>query len=83
MAQPVRYRKKMWKEISCYACGGHGQVSGYTMDGSDFTGAEECDLCNGSGLVFISKGGAIAQYPGGPFIGRLTKQEMTQQILSR
>lgn len=65
-----------WREKQCSGCGGHGQVSGYTADGSDFTGAEECKECNGTGRVFISPKGAIAQWPGGPFVGRLSKAEM-------
>jgi hypothetical protein len=37
-----------WTKIWCWACGGHGLVSAYTADGGDFTGAEECDICDGS-----------------------------------
>lgn len=67
----------LWREIQCYSCGGHGLVSGYTFDGSDFTGAEECDCCGGSGKLSVSEKGAIARWPGGPFVGRCTKEEMT------
>ena len=65
-----------WKKIQCSSCGGHGLVSSYTLDGSDFLGAEECSDCRGAGVVFVSTKGTIAQYPGGPFLGRLTKQEL-------
>lgn len=70
-----------WRKVTCYACGGHGQVPDYGR-GRDFYGPKECERCNGSGDVSISSGGAIAQWPGGPLIGRLTKQEMSQWILT-
>lgn len=69
-----------WQRVSCYECDGHGVVSDYG-NGEDFYGAKECNRCGGVGTVSISNGGAIAQYPGGPLIGRLTKQEMSQRIL--
>jgi hypothetical protein len=64
-----------WRQIRCFDCGGHGLVSGYTADGSDFTGAEECRTCTGSGFLWVSPKGALAQYPGGPFLGRLCQEE--------
>ena len=40
---------------------------------------EECENCGGSGSNWIhKKSGAIAAWPGGPFIGKLTKREITQ-----
>lgn len=65
-----------WTKETCSACAGHGIVSAYTADGSDFTGAKDCDACNGNGQVSISDRGVIAQYPGGPLLGRLSKQEL-------
>jgi hypothetical protein len=59
-----------WTEIQCWGCGGHGQCSSYAADGSDFLGATECRTCNGSGRVFRSARGVLAQWPGGPFLGR-------------
>lgn len=67
-----------WKEQSCGLCGGHGQRSGYSIDGGDFLGADECRDCNGSGRIFVSDKGVVAQWPGGPFIGRLSKAEQAQ-----
>lgn len=65
-----------WTETKCGLCGGHGQCSSYTINGGDFLGADECRGCNGSGRIFVSEKGAMAQWPGGPFIGRLTKAEL-------
>lgn len=54
--------------IQCSACAGHGVVSGYTM-GGDFAGPMECrGCCNGG--VWRYPSGALAKYPGGPFVGR-------------
>lgn len=61
---------KDWKQIECHDCNGHGQVSNYCCGGMDFNGPEECHTCNGSGLIWKSPKGALAQYPGGPFVGR-------------
>lgn len=66
-----------WKEIQCWDCNGHGLVSSYTGSGDDFLGAAECKTCNGSGKLSQSSGGAIAQYPGGPFVGRVTNNDPT------
>ncbi len=62
-----------WTKTICYVCSGHGLVSDYS--GGDFNGATECDRCDGTGRVWLSPKGAIVKYPGGPFIGRLTKRE--------
>jgi len=67
-----------WKKIKCFSCAGHGLVCAYTMDGSDFLGAEECDCCNGSGRMWISPSGRLALYPGSPFQGSLTKKELQE-----
>jgi hypothetical protein len=63
-----------WKQIACPNCGGHGIVSHYSYgpDGVDFDGADECKRCSGSGELWLSPKGRIAQYPGGPFVGRVT-----------
>ena len=58
-----------WTQISCITCGGHGVVADYG-NGEDFYGAAECRDCNGSGSVWKSPTGRIAQYPGGRFVGR-------------
>jgi hypothetical protein len=63
-----------WRQIKCVDCSGHGLVSGYTADGGDFTGADECRTCAGRGSVWLSAKGVLALYPGGPFLGRLLGQ---------
>jgi DnaJ-class molecular chaperone len=65
----------VWRHMACYSCGGHGQVSDYGA-GYDFYGPKECSDCGGSGTLSVTDKGAIAAYPGGPFRGRLTKNEM-------
>jgi hypothetical protein len=67
-----------WRQIKCADCSGHGLISGYTADGSDFTGAEECKGCAGRGFVWLSAKGVLAQYPGGPFLGRLRADELRE-----
>jgi len=59
-----------WTRIACDSCSGHGQVSSYTFGGGDFNGPDECRDCGGSGHIWRSRKGALAQYPGGPFVGR-------------
>jgi hypothetical protein len=43
--------------------------------GEDFYGEKECRDCNGTGNLFRSPKGALAKYPGGPFVGREGKLE--------
>lgn len=57
-----------WKEIRCWDCDGYGQVSDYGI-GDDFYGAMECRTCDGSGSLSKHESGAVAKYPGGPFVG--------------
>lgn len=61
---------KPWKREPCFTCGGHGLV---TALGGE---AAECPCCEGSGSLYVSKGGAIARWPGGPFVGKRTKKEL-------
>jgi len=56
-----------WRRERCCSCGGHGMVSSYTADGSDFLGAEECDRCAGAGTYWHTPQGRYVLYPGGPF----------------
>lgn len=68
---------KKWYPIQCFRCHGTGQVSSYTFSGEDFLGAKECDECGGSGGVYISPNKkAIAQYPGGPFRGQPSEEDL-------
>lgn len=63
-----------WHKIKCGTCDGHGMVSKYTYDGSDFEGPEECGDCWGQGSIWISPKGRLALYPGGPFLGSVQKK---------
>jgi DnaJ-class molecular chaperone len=65
--------KKDWKKIRCHDCGGHGLVCVYTRDGSDFEGAGECNTCEGNGILWQHKSGALAKWIGGPFVGHAGK----------
>ncbi len=54
-----------WLEIDCGCCGG-------IMWGGDYP--RECDQCNGGGYLFLhQKSGVLAQWPGGPFLGKMSK----------
>lgn len=52
--------------IDCGACH-HGVVAVYS--GRDFEGPGECPYCT-AGVIWRYPSGALAKYPGGPFIGR-------------
>ena len=67
-----------WERKTCVCCSGYGVVSDYG-NGEDFYGPKECISCNGSGQVYISAKGTVAQWPGGPFLGRLSKAELLSQ----
>ncbi len=58
-----------WHKVRCGSCGGYGVVSTYTFGGDDFLGPGERESCGGSGLIWISPKGRIADYPGGSFRG--------------
>lgn len=66
-----------WRKISCVNCCGAGMVADYGL-GYDFYGPKECNDCGGSGQISLSDKGALAQYPGGPFLGRLSKKELDE-----
>jgi hypothetical protein len=51
----------------CPSCGGHGMVSSYALDDSDFLGPEECRHCAGTGTQWRTPQGRHVLYPGGPF----------------
>jgi hypothetical protein len=56
-----------WEYLSCGCCGG-------IQWGGDYP--RECTCCGGSGMIAIHKPtGTIADYPGGPFRGKLAKGE--------
>lgn len=60
-------KRYIWQP--CPGCGGHGVVSAYTFDGSDFLSADECDECHGLCSIVIYESNRLARYPGGPLIG--------------
>jgi hypothetical protein len=62
-----------WYLATCYDCGGKGL---YHAD-CTFLGPRECNTCDGNGKIWVhNKSGAMAKYPGGPFIGKLSKEEL-------
>lgn len=56
------------EEITCYHCGGSGQIW-QPAEGWSY----ECANCGGSGLNWQYSNGAIARYYSGPLIGRLSQ----------
>jgi RecJ-like exonuclease len=67
-------KHKKWQTIQCYDCGGYGVVSVYSY--CDFEGAGECNVCDGSGQLWMSKKGRLARWPGGPFMGSVSEKEL-------
>ena len=61
-----------WKWMKCWACGGHGM----TMWGD--SEQQECRECSGSGRYCVSPKGRLCAYPGAPFEGSLTAEEMKE-----
>jgi len=64
--------KCKWTPLICINCSGHGLVPIYSYAGREFEGPAECRKCGGTGQIWRSQKGALAQWPGGPFIGRET-----------
>ena len=61
-----------WSTVNCHHC-----VHGIRFNGY------ECTSCNGMGTVYITPSGRLMDYPGGHFIGRLTKNEFDNLRLTR
>lgn len=63
---------RKWKVTNCPYCrAGIAFSAGYEP--------KECGNCNGTGSQAIHlKSGVIALYPGGPFIGKLTQEELEE-----
>jgi hypothetical protein len=55
-----------WQQIRCSYC-----VCGVT----GYEAPEECDACGGTGSIWVSPHGRLADYPGGPFRGSLSKRD--------
>ena len=63
---------KGWIEKNCGCASGLQYSVGYEP--------KECDMCGGAGRYFLRlKSGVMAMYPGGPFLGKLSKQELQEQ----
>ena len=42
---------------------------------------EECPTCGGSGTIYMeTTSGILAEYPGGKFVGKMSKEEMKRRI---
>jgi hypothetical protein len=65
----VGREEMMWTKVDCCDCVGHGVVSVYSLGGTDFDGAGECRKCGGTGEMWLSPQGRLAEYPGGKFLG--------------
>jgi hypothetical protein len=52
-----------WITVRCWRCAGHGIYA--SGDGSP----EECEVCWGSGQVWLSSRDRYARWPGGPLCG--------------
>jgi len=63
---PIRpYGRRGWYQVDCGCC------CGIEWGGEE---PRECTNCNGTGMyVWHKPSGALALYPGGPFLGRLPK----------
>jgi hypothetical protein len=59
--------ERNWKRVACEACGGYGIREAFGG------GPTDCDSCHGAGKYYAHRNGATAQYPGGPFTGRLDR----------
>lgn len=64
-----------WTQQKCHDCSGHGLISDYSYDGHEFEGPAECRTCNGTGTIWRSPKGSLAQYPGGRFVGKEPSHE--------
>ena len=57
-----------WLKIDCTCCAG-------IEWGGDYP--RECRTCGGSGQIFLHvKSGSFAQWPGGPFCGKMAKNDL-------
>lgn len=64
----------MWKRIRCARCGGHGVYEGFGG------GPVECKECSMSGFYWLHHSGLLAQWPGGPALGRMTEAETVKEF---
>lgn len=60
--------KNDWRTITCPRCRGYGQISVYTLGGTDFDGATECPDC-ACGVLWVRPSDHVFAYPGGPARG--------------
>ena len=61
-----------WIQFACGCCAG-------IMWGGDHP--QECNHCWGSGFIALhKKSGVLALYPGGPLLGRLSREEIEERF---
>lgn len=58
-----------YKEVECGRCNGRGYDPFFIGP----YGPTECYTCEGHGVLYVYKNGALAEYPGGPLAGSLGK----------
>jgi len=60
---------KKWIKVACDTCLGAGMLQ-------TLSGVEDC-VCGGTGVMgYVTDCGTLAQYPGGPLMGRLGKTDL-------
>lgn len=70
MKDSVQYldiQKTGWKYVDCHCCNGIRWGGEYPV---------ECSYCKGAAFYFKHiESGVLAEYPGGPFLGRESKED--------
>lgn len=64
--------------IKCSGCNGFGLRTVWSFGVKE---AEECPHCNGTGANWLYPSGALAQYEGGPLMGRLSQRELVKECM--
>lgn len=59
---------KPFTRITCARCDGKGIVGKWSWGGVE---PDECPDCGGGGAIVQYASGALASWPGGPFLGRI------------
>jgi hypothetical protein len=63
-----RYIAEGWTQRQCFECHGTGMRPGSGIPYA--CAANACSACGGRGSTWTSPQGRVAQYPGGPWMGR-------------
>ncbi len=56
----------LWKRFPCSRCRGYGVVD----VGYDQVKPADCPDCGGSRMLYVSEHDRVAEWPGGPWVGR-------------